>query len=97
MERRVERRGQQTPCRQDSDETFIGVYSKEINYTFANAFPPDAIKRFGHDHVRIQERKIFARVLDNPRVEIGDASGFRHSQLLRDERCLCSLEFVRLR
>src|SRR5207249_2052420 len=97
VQRRVERRGQQTPCRQDSDQTFVGVYSKEINYTFANAFPPDAIKRFGHDHVRIQERKIFARVLDNPRVEIGNASGFRHSQLLRDERCLCSLEFVRLR
>ena len=36
-------------------------------------------------------------VFDNWRIEIGDASDLRHSQLLPDERCLCSLEFARPR
>src|SRR2546430_7227697 len=96
-QRCVERRGQQTPCRQDPDETFVGVDSEEINYTFADAFTTDAIKRFRHGHVRIEKRKIFARVLDDRGIEIGNASGLRHSQLLPDERYLCSLEFVPLR
>ena len=93
---RLESRGQQTPCRQDTDQTLVGVDGEEIDYTFTDAFAPDAVERLAHGHVRIQERKIFPRVFDNWRIEIGDARGLRHSQLLPDERCLCSSEFVPL-
>ena len=93
----MSRSSQQTAGGQYSDETFVGIDREKIDDARADTFTPDAIERFGHGHVHIQKRKIFARVLGYRRIEIRNASGLRHSPLLRDERCLCSLEFGALR
>ena len=93
----MSRSSQQTAGGQYSDETFVGIDREKIDDALANAFTPDAIECFGHRHVRIQEREIFTRVLANRGIKIRNASGLRHSQLLPDERCLCSSEFALLR
>src|SRR5947208_12993 len=74
-----ERRGQQTSRGQHADETFIGIDCEKIDHALADAFTPDAIKRFGHRHVRIQERGIFARVFAYRGVEIRMYNDLRHS------------------
>src|SRR5438477_770286 len=96
-ERALERSGQQTAGGQNPDKTFVGIDREKIDDALADTFTPDAVERFSHGHIRIEQRKIFARVLGYRGIEIRNASGLRHSQLLRDERCLCSLEFRALR
>src|SRR5205085_3452817 len=90
----LERGGQKSTRGQHSHETFVGIDRKKIDNPLTNSFASNTVERCCHCHVCIQQRKIFPRMFDNPRIEIRNASSLRHSQLLRDERCLCSLEFV---
>ena len=89
--------GEETPRGKNSDQTFFAINREKINDALAYAFPPDLFERLSDRHAGIEQRKIFSRVLDDERIEIRTAGAVRHPQLLLDERCLCSLEFVPLR
>ena len=75
---RFQRGCQQAPCRQNSNETFLGIDREEVDHPFSYAFAPDAIERPGDTHVRIEQRKIFARVINNQRVKIRTADRVIH-------------------
>ncbi len=94
---RLERRGQQPPRGQDSRKASLGIGGEEINHAFTHAFAADALQRGFYRHACIEQGKIFARVIDDRRIEIWKAKGLTHQPLLRDERCLCCEEHLPLR
>ena len=88
-ERSIERRGEQPPSGQHSDESLFRIDRVEVNNALADTFAADALERVRHAHVSVQEWKIFPRVLNDRRIEIGNADLLSHSSFLLDERCLC--------
>src|SRR5213596_45345 len=77
-QRCFQRRRQQTTGGNYANEPFLLVNRVKVNDAFAHAFASDALERFAYRHVRIQQRKILARMFDNRRVEIRDARSDIH-------------------
>ena len=71
-------RGQQAPGRHDAHESLLFIDRVEINYALTNALAPDPLQRFANRHVRVQQRKIFPRMLEDRRTKIGNAVGKIH-------------------
>ena len=76
--RRFHRCGQQTTGRQYADETLLRVNGEEIDDAFAYAFAPNLVERLGYARAGLKERKIFASMNDNERIEIGTGACLTH-------------------
>src|SRR6266581_963636 len=77
-QRCFQRRRQETTGGNYANEPFLPVNRVKVNDAFAHAFASDALERFAYRHVRIQQRKILARMFDNRRVKIRDARSDIH-------------------
>ena len=77
-QRRFERRGQQAPRGHYACQSLLFINDVKINDPLTHPLASDALQRVAHSHVRIEQRKILSRMLDDCSIEIGNTGSDVH-------------------